>query len=153
MPQLDRLLPPTADAIPPRPTPRFSIPEDGGETIHGEPSGEAVGEDSGATTEKQNLPLTMILLTIVLKVAKGDPPSDEEIALVNPPLTAVVNKYNVSTRWMPEIALFGALLIVVQNSRRRASERIVDTPQPQRDRADDPLRDMPDLSAFVQGSE
>lgn len=65
------------------------------------------------------LPITTLALVTLSKGIKGDKPTQDEIAMVNSPMTAVANKYQIVSRWAPELALLGALMIVAANMRAR----------------------------------
>lgn len=73
---------------------------------------------------EEMLPITVVILRFISKGIKGDAPSKEEIELVNGPACAVANKYSFSTKWAPELALMGALLIVGSQMRMRAQEKV-----------------------------
>lgn len=138
MPKVDRVLPPTTDALPREPAPTIGLPDDG-EYVATDEAPEVSGPVLGVT-EAEMLPLTIMLLGLACKVAKGDKPNEREIALVNPPLTSVANKYNVSLgKWAPELALLGALIIVISESRMRAQAKVADVIPPSRDRSEEPL--------------
>lgn len=68
-------------------------------------------------------PVTTLVLGMIAKGIKGDPPTQDEIDLVNPSAAAVANKYGINLDRFPEIALLGALLIVGQQMRERRAER------------------------------
>jgi len=141
MPRVTDILPPTTGAIPPKPSARFEIPPEDG---NGEPE-EVIHEGPVMASPEEMRPLTILILGLICKVAKGDEPTEREIDLVNPPATAVANKYNVSNRWTAEIALFGSIFLVVSSSRRRMAAKRANEPQPTPDRADDPLADYAEI--------
>lgn len=83
-------------------------------------------------TPQDMLPVTALVLKLVAIGVKGDAPTPEEIALVNDPMTAVANKYQIVSRWAPELALLGALMIVAAGMRERANaRRDVERPKPE----------------------
>lgn len=70
------------------------------------------------------LGVTAVVLGIIARGIRGDKPTDAEIAMVNDPLTAVANKYQIVSRWAPELALLGSLIVVASSMRGRARDRI-----------------------------
>jgi hypothetical protein len=161
--KVKKILPPTSDAMPPKPTPAIELPpgtEPSGQSTEPRRPGRPSNEEKRAREEaaraaaaikpEEMRPLTVLVLAMVCKLAKGDQPTQEEIDMVNAPATSVCNKYNLTNRWAPELSLFGALLVVVQMSRQRMAEKIAAQPQPPRDRSENPVVDM---NAFVHGVE
>lgn len=74
---------------------------------------------SYAMAPSEMRPVTQAALGALALAIKGDAATAEEIELVNGPLTAVCNKYDVMSRWLPELSLLGALLVVSGNMRAR----------------------------------
>lgn len=93
-----------------------------------------------ALRPEQARPLVGVVLHALCRAAKGDPPLERDIDLVTPPATAVANKYALSSRWAPELALVGCCFLVVQASRERRAERIAK------------LEKTPDRAALAQAT-
>src|SRR5512145_2002406 len=77
-------------------------------------------------TPQDMLPMTTLLLKTLARGIKGDAPTADEIELVNSPATKVANKYNILSRWAPELALLGALMIAMHGMRERAAIRLAE---------------------------
>ena len=67
-------------------------------------------------------PVTILVLRMVARGIQGDAPTLDEVDLVNGPATAVANKYGMTSRWGPELALLGALVVVGSQMRQRAAD-------------------------------
>lgn len=146
-------LPPTSDALPVKPAPTLvldapsvpPVPEEKGQrggarAGAGRPSAAAKAEQQAAERAaamirpEEMRPLTATLLLICCKLAKGDLPLEKEIDMVNPPATAVANKWSMTNKYAPELALVACVGMVVKASRERmADKRAREMP---RDRSD-----------------
>lgn len=114
------------------PQPTIEVPTDAGPQVKrgpGRPS-KAEAEQkqaeiraASAIKPEDMRPNTFVILSALCKVAKGDPPLEEEVDLVNPPATAVANKYMLTNKWGAELALIGSVAIVVSQARQRRSLR------------------------------
>lgn len=111
---------------PPRPAPAIKRPP-------GKPGRPSNVEVAAREAERRQLeqltpemarPMVGTVLHALCLAAKGDPPLDRDVDLVTPPATMVANKYAVSSKWAPEIALIGSVALVVQGSRSRRADRI-----------------------------
>ena len=132
--KLKRPLPPTRDPGDRKPPPPIELRE--GKPKVGRPSNEERAKRQAETDAKQAearaaaeikpdeiRPLTAVVLVLICKGVKGDTPTAQEIELVNGPACAVANKYAMTNRWAPELALLGSIMIVAQMSRNRRAQR------------------------------
>jgi hypothetical protein len=164
-------LPPTTDSVPERPAPPLLIPGSS-TTSPGDPAARRPGKpgpkskaeieaEERARREASMLkpdemrPLTALVLSSLCQFAKGEPPEEQDIDLVNPPATMVANKYAVSNKYAPELALLGACYIVVSRSRERKRSKYKGEPVPiMPDRAEDPMQAAraPDTESIVEAA-
>lgn len=72
---------------------------------------------------EEMMPLTLGVLRLVALGIKGDAPTIPEVELVNGPATLVANKYAMTTKYGPEFALLGAVIVVGAQMKQRAKEK------------------------------